>query len=218
MRLSKTKLAGLIFICAGIGAFGTWVLWLETRTMVPVNIPISMVVGRVRTREFKLNMDAPYGFEIEVQKRIPAETLNCLLGTRVVGSSGTFEDCPDRPPVVKASWLLTSGGRTVAKGSSDDYRSGDWMEDSISRELGHFQSQSGRRYVLDVNVLADGSALALGKPRLKVEAQNQPELSEGYGVVTFIFFFAMVALVLIGGILIFISLSLQRRSPVQSAS
>jgi hypothetical protein len=43
------------------------------------------------------------------------------------------------------------------------------MNDSISRELGHFQGQSGRKYVLDVNVLADGSSLTPGNPRLKVE-------------------------------------------------
>jgi hypothetical protein len=54
----------------------------------------------------------------------------------------------------KASWVLTSDGKTVAPGSSDDYRSGASGNDSISRELGHFQSQAGRRYVLVVEVLA----------------------------------------------------------------
>jgi hypothetical protein len=47
------------------------------------------------------------------------------------------------------------------------------MNDSISRELGHFQSQNGRKYVLDVNVLADGAALAPGNPRLKVEVHPE---------------------------------------------
>jgi hypothetical protein len=59
------------------------------------------------------------------------------------------------------------------------------MNDAISRELGHFQSQSGRIYVLDVNVLADGSALTPGKPRLKVGVH--PEVYEGNMVRGFIF-------------------------------
>jgi hypothetical protein len=50
------------------------------------------------------------------------------------------------------------------------------MNDSISRELGHFQNQRGRRYVLDVDVLADGSSLTRGNPRLKVEMH--PEVYE----------------------------------------
>jgi hypothetical protein len=204
MRRKKTGLAGFTLVFLGIGAYGTSIAWLRTRTMNPVNIPISMAIGHVRTREFKLNLDMPYTIDIEVQKTIPVQTLNCLLGTRVVDSSGTFEDCPDRPPVIKASWLLTSDGQIVAKGSSDDHRYGDWREDSISRELGNFQSQSGRRYVLDVDVLADGSALALGKPRLKVKADPGPFWNPPFQ--SFVLFFVMIVLVLIGSILIFFAL------------
>jgi hypothetical protein len=204
MRRRKTGLIGFILVLVGVSAYGTSVLWLKTRTMDPVNIPILMTVGHVRTREFKLNVDMPYAIDIEVQKTIPVETLNCLLGTRVV-EGGTFEDCPDRPPVVKASWSLTSDGQTVAKGSSDDYRSADWMRDYISREIGNFQGQSGRLYVLDVNVIVDGNALALGKPRLKVEAHPDPFWGPRFlsGVILFL---GMIVLVLIGGTLIVVSL------------
>jgi hypothetical protein len=204
MRRKKTGLAGFTLIFLGIGAYGTSVAWLKTRTMAPVNIPISMAIGHVRTREFKVNVNMPYTIDIEVQKTIPIQTLNCLLGTRVVGSSGTFEDCPDQPPVIRASWLLTSDGQTVAKGSSDDHRYGDWMKDSVSRELGNFQSQSGRRYVLDVNLLADGSALALGNPRLKVKADPDPFWAPPF--LSFVLFGVMIVLVLIGSILVFFAL------------
>jgi hypothetical protein len=77
------------------------------------------------------------------------------------------------------------------------------MNDSISRELGHFQSQSGRKYVLDVNVLADGTALAPGNPRLKVEVH--PEVYEGNAVWSILLFLAMGILVLIGVVLLVIS-------------
>ena len=86
----------------GIGAFGTWVLWLKTRTMVPVNIPISMGVGHVRTREFELNLNAPYAIDIEVQKAIPFDTLNCLLGMAKAESSTELEKCRNLPSVLKA--------------------------------------------------------------------------------------------------------------------
>jgi hypothetical protein len=209
MPLSRTKLVGLIFVCVGIGVYGTWVLWLTTRTERPVNIPISMSIGHVRTREFKLNINAPYTIEVEVQKNIPFDTLNCLLGMTMAPRSTDLQECPDSPSVVKASWVLTSNGQVVAQGSSDDYRSGAWMNDSISRELGHFQSQSGRRYVLDVDVLADGSSLAPGNPRLKVEVH--PEVYEGNIVWSYILFLAMGAVVLVGAIFLVVSFIKDRR-------
>src|SRR5216684_5998893 len=210
MPLSRTKLVGLTLVFAGIGVYGTWVLWLTTRTERPVNIPISMAIGHVHTREFKLNMNAPYTIAVEVQKeKISFDTLNCLLGMSMASTSTALQECPDRPSVVKASWVLTSDGHTVARGSSDDYRSGAWMNDSISRELGHFQSQRGRRYVLDVDVLADGSSLTPGNPRLKVEVH--PEVYEGNMVLSAILFLAMGVLVLVGAILLVVSFIKNRR-------
>ncbi len=180
MPSSRTKTVGLACVGIGIAVYGIWALWLSSRTNHPVDVPISMVPGHVRTREFKTNLNAPFTIDIEVQKTIPFDTLNCLLGTSMGTMTTALQECPDRPSVVKASWVLTSDGRVVAQGSSDDYRSGAWMNDSISRELGHFQSQNGRKYVLDVNVLADGAALAPGNPRLKVEVH--PEVYEGNAV------------------------------------
>src|ERR1700743_1563542 len=190
---SRTKTIGLACVGIGIAVYGIWALWLSSRTNHPVDVPISMVPGHVRTREFKTNLNAPFTIDIEVQKTIPFDTLNCLLGTAMGTMTTSLQECPDRPSVVKASWVLTSDGGVVAQGSSDDYRSGAWMNDSISRELGHFQSQSGRKYVLDVNVLADGAALVPGNPRLKVEVH--PEVYEGNMVWSALLFLAMGLLV-----------------------
>jgi hypothetical protein len=200
---------GLAFVCAGVAVYGVWILWLSTRTERPVDIPISMAVGHVRTREFKINLEAPFTIQIEVQKKIPFDTLNCLLGTAMGRMTTDLRECPDRPSVVKANWVLTSNGHPVAQGSSDDYRSGAWMNDSISRELGHFGSQSGRRYVLDVNILADGSSLAPGNPRLKVEVH--PDVYEGNIISSAILFLAMGLVVLIGVIVLLVSFVKNRR-------
>jgi hypothetical protein len=196
-------------VAGGIALYGTWATWLATRTDRPVDVPMSMAVGHVRTREFKINLNALYIIDIEVQKTIPFDTLNCLLGTAMGPASTALQDCPDRPSVVKATWVLTSNGQTVARGSSDDHRYGAWMNSAISRELGHFQSQSGRRYVLDVDVLADGSPLAPGNPRLKVEVH--PMFYEDVMVGGAIMFLTALVLALIGGILLVISFVKNRR-------
>jgi hypothetical protein len=209
MPSQGAKRAGLILVAAGIALYGTWVLWLRTRTERPVDIPISMAAGHVRTSEFKLNLNAPFTIMIDVQKTIPFETLNCLLGTASARASTDIGDCPDTPSVVKASWVLSSEGQTVARGSSEDYRSGAWMNDSISRELGSFQGHRGRRYVLDVDVLADGSSLARGNPRLKVEVH--PMVYEGHAVFSVFFFLATGVLELTGIALLFVASRKNRR-------
>jgi hypothetical protein len=202
MPLQRTKLVGFTFVALGIALYGSWVMWLATRTERPVDVPISMAIGHVRTPEFKVNLDAVYTIDIEVRKTIPFDTLNCLLGTAMGRTSTALQECPDKPSVVKASWMLTSDGHIVDRGSSDDYRSGAWMNDSISRELGHFRTQNGHRYVLDVDVLTDGSALAPGSPRLKVEVSSA--VVEGNAVGSAILFLVMGVLVLVGVILLII--------------
>jgi hypothetical protein len=214
MAPMPTWRVGTAFLSVGIVLYGTWALWIATRTERPVNIPISMAVGHLRTPEFKLNLNAPYTIEIEVQKTIPFDALNCLLGMAL--TSTELKECRDRPSVVNASWILTSGGKAVARGSSNDYRSGSWMNDSIARELGHFQSESGRRYVLEVDVLADGSALASGNPRLKVEAY--PGYYETTMYQNLFILLATGALVLVGVVLLAISLIRKRRTRVQTAN
>lgn len=209
MPSSRAGRLGFIFVGVGVAVCGTWLLWLSTRTERPLDIPMPMAIGHVRTREFKINLKAPYEIDIEVQKKIPYDTLNCLLGTAMARTSTNLEECPDRPSVVKASWVLTSDGRVVARGSSDDYRSGAWMNDSISRELGHFQSQSGRRYVLDVDVLADGSSLTPGNPRLKVEVH--PMVYEQNAFRSVMLAVAMGMLILVGLSLLMFSTRKNRR-------
>lgn len=193
---------GLILVGAGIALYGARVLWSCTRTDVPVDLPISMAIGHVHTSEFKVNRNAPYDIELEVQKKIPFDLLNCLLGTSMAATSTDLQECPDRPSVVRMSWVLKSNGHVVARGSTDDHRVGAWAGDTISRDLGYFQTQSGRPYVLDVDVLKDGSALGPGNPRLKVKVSAAIYEDEVLG--TAIVGVLAVGLALVGVILLLV--------------
>jgi hypothetical protein len=208
---SRSK-AGMTLILVGMVGYGLWAVWVSTRNDRPVDIPIKMVVGHVNTPTFKVNRNARYDIEIEVQKRIPFETLNCLLGTAMKPSSTDLQECPDKPSVVKASWVLISDGQIVAHGSSDDHRYGAWGNDSIARELGSFQSESGRSYALGVDVLSDGSALAPGNPHLKIEVF--PSVYEDEMVGGALVMLGSMLLVLIGGILLLVSFVRNRRARV----
>ena len=211
MPRSRTKIAGFAFIGVGVVLFGVWYSWIATRTSRPVNVPISLVPGPLHASEFKVNLDALYTIDIEVEKKIPFDTLNCLLGTAMPSpTSSALGECPDRPSVVVATWALTSEGQTVARGSSDESRSGAWGNDSISREIGHLKSQSGRPYRLDVDFLKDGSALAPGNPRLKVEVH--PMFYEDTMVGGAVMNLLSVVLIAIGVVLLVVSLFKSRRA------
>jgi len=154
---------GAGFILSALAAMSVWAIWSETRTWVPVDMPVSLTVGHIRTREFKINQNAFYEIEIEAERNIPFQTLNCLLGVESIEPNR----CQDTPSVIRASWTLTNNGIAVARGSSDEFKGGGWSN-TISRGIGNFRLEKGRRYVLDADILTDGTVLEATHPRLKV--------------------------------------------------
>jgi hypothetical protein len=80
MQLSELTWSGIVAIILAVAIFGGWDIWLQTRNTRPVYMPIQMLVGGVRTPEFRVNLTGPYTIEVEARKRIQFQTLNCLLG------------------------------------------------------------------------------------------------------------------------------------------
>jgi hypothetical protein len=105
------------------------------------------------------------------------------------------EKC-DMPPVVRASWVLSSNGALVAKGVSDTDKGGGWANDTIERQIGSFQGDRNRHYVLDVDFAADRSALAATDPHLVVGITS--DFVEGEMWISYYLFFICSAVALVG--------------------
>ncbi|MCU1308587.1 MAG: hypothetical protein JWN45_3282, partial [Acidobacteriaceae bacterium] len=177
MDLPRISRIGLLFLFLGALLFAGWVLWVKTRITRPVDMPVSMSPGHFRSREFNINLEAVYLIEIAADKnKIPADTLRCLLGYKILDS-----DCAETPSVVKASWVLSSGGHVMAHGTTDDPGGGAVTNNEIARAIGAFDGEEGCRYVLDVDILGDGSKLAPGNPRLRVELFPYPAGKMAWG-------------------------------------
>jgi hypothetical protein len=113
--------------------------WAKTRITRPVDMPVSMSTGHIRTSQFPINLEFVYRIEISADKnRIPAETLHCLLGYKFLDS-----DCAHTPSVVQASWVLSSNGQVVARGSTDGPGGGAVTNDAIARVIGFFDGKRG---------------------------------------------------------------------------
>jgi hypothetical protein len=201
-----TTKVGVGFISTAILIFCGWTLYFETRHYVPVRIPLAMSIGHIRTNEFTVNIKAPYEIDFEVEKKIPFDTLNCLLGMSPPSEKG----CSDTPAVVNAKWILSSDGNPLAQGSAVDDKGGAWANDTISREIGSFDGEPGHRYRLDLDILTDGTRLAAGNPKLTVSVTS--DFVEGAMFETGFVVYPLVAgLVLIGLIFLIVSFVRKRR-------
>lgn len=195
VRLSKLAWSGITLIAISASVFGGWALWSRTAINEPINLPISMTVGHILTPAFRVDSNRFYWIEIVAKKTIPFDTLNCLLGT----SSFAEKPC-GQSQVIKANWTLSSNGAIAAHGTSEADSGGIWSNDDIARVIGGIQAQSGRDYVLNVDLLEDGTALSSADPHLKIEVPSS--YYEDHAFASVFLILICTALALLGGILI----------------
>ena len=144
VRLASPTRFALALILIGTGWFGGYVWWLATRNWTPLDIPVSLSQGHIRTPEFRINVEATYLFRIAVRPEFDIEAGPCLAGFR----------CPS---ALDLSWSLSQGARVVLR--AEKFPGG--------RILGGFHVPKGR-YTLDLDVRQDGSRLNAGAPHLEV--------------------------------------------------
>ena len=159
--------AGFGLIALGFGILGAWDWWTKTRNYVPVNVPVSLSPNESISSEFKLNFDGLYLIEIEAEKTIPLDTLQCLMGVQADPSQ-----CQGVPPAVAATWVLSNQGKEIARGSSNEQHSAPIQTKGVVRVIGEFQGKAGQKYALRTVFTANGERLAAAHPRLKVSVAS----------------------------------------------
>jgi hypothetical protein len=162
----KTK-TGLALVILGLGILGAWTWWTKTRNFEPVNAPVSLAAGQSVSTEFKLNFDGLYLIEIQLEKNIPLDTLDCRMGIEMDSTR-----CKDITPAIAANWILSSKGQEIRRGNSTDEHSATLESETLNRGIGEFQGKSGHEYKLQVAFTGAGSSLAPAHPRLKVSVAS----------------------------------------------
>lgn len=156
-RLPMSARVGIYLIAIGVAWVAGWATWASTRIRVPLDVPISLAKGRLRTPEFRINLATYYVVQVYVSRAFDDQGLPCLIG---------FDQCEGKPSVLRVSWSLSDRTRSLATGSSDAHGAFGGT-DTMGRSLGGFYAPRGR-YVLDVDVSEDGSRLSGGSPRLMI--------------------------------------------------
>ncbi len=158
-RLSPARL-GLLFVLSGPLWVGAWAWWDSTRLWTPVFVPISLSPGHIRTPEFAINVASTYTVGV-VMNIVWSSNEDYTAAAQMLG----FDSSDGRPSVVGVSWRLSSAGRMLASGDSSDGELRAMFP--IGRGLGKFYANKGT-YVLDLDVVRDGSRLNRWAPHLVV--------------------------------------------------
>jgi biopolymer transport protein ExbD len=118
LRLHLWLGVGLVFF--GLAAYAGIQHWLDTRIFVPVDVPISLVPGHIRTGPFKTNLEAGYSIEIKLDPN-PQIDWNCssyYLQTKwVLYRDGQMVEQSYQPPNNYSGTYL--GGFSAEKGTYD---------------------------------------------------------------------------------------------------
>lgn len=161
MATRSSARIGIVLIFAGVALYVGSRYWLETRTLVALDTPVSLSRGHIRSQEFDINLNSGYYVSIEVEKSPALNNLECLM-----------RGCYETPAILKAQWALSKAGRVELSGSSDGTNGESPRWGTVGRDVGYFRC-SGGRYRLDVDVLSDTSILNAGNPRLRVVADGE---------------------------------------------
>jgi hypothetical protein len=133
----------------------------------PLSMPIDVRPDVVRSPSFQVDQPVTYRIELEADRSLNLDELNCLLGL-----DRPRHGCGNLKSVVDISWRLLTAERTIASGSSKHTTGGGWGP-TVTRSIGRFKGTPDTTYVLEVRPELDGSALALANPRIVVRVNTE---------------------------------------------
>jgi biopolymer transport protein ExbD len=152
-------------ICAGVVLFPAYHHWFATRTWAPVDIPISLAPGHVKTGDFHINLHTVFHFEIDLKG---------------YDDYRQYPDCQDYK-VIQTRWWLSRNRRVVT--TWEDFWNNHWAgvpHGPVSGSyLGAFESSAGR-YDLDVEFAPGASCLQRFHPRLRIYADDTDYAGSGW--------------------------------------
>jgi biopolymer transport protein ExbD len=131
---------GLVLAVLGIASFAAVQTWIGTRIFEPVDIPVSLAAGHIRTGPFRINVEQGYSIWIDFDQ------------------SSYFDPMCSSYSLLQTKWTLYRDGHVHDQWDTPVLHDG---------YLAGFEATKGL-YDLDVEVLADASCLNANHPRLRV--------------------------------------------------
>jgi len=188
--LSLRVAIGLILTAVGVFVPLVFILWYSHVRWVRVDKSVPLVPGRVEV-EFSPNFEGSYVSSIRVQRKLPFETLQCLLGEK---NYIPLSQCKDVPAVLQFKWQLNTNGHVAQQGTSDKQLLGAYANDFIEMEFLYFEAKRGQHYSLELEFTKKGSELAVTNPRLRVGVESWDSFDTAMGLLWALLFAAICVL------------------------
>jgi hypothetical protein len=167
MRAARKSKFGVTILVVGLSALMALYVWRSHLETTAVHRSISLTPGKVQ-QDFRLNYSVYYRMGIEAERKLPHETLRCLLGIHDFFQHKAA--CKDIPAALKYSWRLSCDGAPIKEGSSEKIDGGAYTNDTIEAEFGSFNGKRGEMCRLELELLQDGSRLSVTNPKLHIYA------------------------------------------------
>jgi hypothetical protein len=161
-KVKRRVIAPVCFLILG-GLFLLSAIYVQnSHKWTPVSFPIDLKPGVTRSPAFRVNLSTDYEIELEVDRSLPLDQLNCLLGIHY-----DQKVCTKLPSPILLNWVVLSDGTAIKKGASEDIRAGSWGP-TVARTIGRMAFEKDRDYFMDVMSLRDVSMLAAATPRISI--------------------------------------------------
>lgn len=177
---------------------GGWYDWKPARFSVNLQEGIKQ-----RSPTFQVDLTSNYLIEVEAERNMPIEKLNCLLGI----ASDELEYCRSIMSPIYLKWSVFSSGELVSSGVSDHEHDGAWSS-TVSRTIGRFLGEKGKEYIVEVVPLRDTSELEPAKPRIIVRVH--PFEYKGYYFFAQLLAWIALLITCIGFILLLIAIKREK--------
>src|SRR6266850_657427 len=98
MRLPNMARVGILALCVGIVVFGFVHYWVNTRTWMPRDIPVTLAPGPIQTGDFQLNVEAYFSVQITFPYNSGSGCgeVSALRTRRRTSIAGQLISAPDR--------------------------------------------------------------------------------------------------------------------------
>lgn len=129
----------------------------------PLVLPIPLQPDQVRSSLFQVDQALPYLVELEVDRHLPFERLQCLLGEQPAN-----RDCGGVTSVVDIDWHVLAADSVVATGSSA-INQGAGYGPTIEKTLGSFDAKPELEYTLQLRIRNSMEELRITNPRVVIQ-------------------------------------------------
>jgi hypothetical protein len=83
------------------------------------------------------------------------------------------KDCSTSDPLLRADWTVWNEGHLVSSGSSTTKGGAKFTNKYIFKFFGNFPAEAGKKYVVEVKFINDGTPLNVANPHLIVIKEGE---------------------------------------------